>query len=372
MRNQPEPKKNKAVAKKMPLKLSPWLVNKKTKEFLAEHLAMMLSSGMDMISALNAVEQESRSAHFRKVIKNVRERIEEGGALWEALGDAGLLPANAISLIRVGEEAGRLPQNLQIVAEQQRKERGFYSKLHSAMMYPIFVISVAILIGIGISWFLLPKLSLVFSSLNLKLPLVTTLLISFGKFLQVYGYMAVPAFIFISLVLIFFLFSFSRTKFIGQWLMFHFPGVHGIIQEVQVARLGYIIGTLLNAGLPVLKAIESLAQATSIRAYQRMYQQWYTEIEDGHSFQECFKLNKKSDKLLPFVVQQIIVSGEKSGNLATTFQNVGVIFEAKADDAAKNLSVILEPAMLVIVWLGVMAVALAVILPIYGLIGGMH
>lgn len=372
MQNQPVEIKNEIGEKKnSPIKYS-WLVNQKSKEFLAEHLAMMLSSGMDVVTALSAIEQESRSPQFRKVIQQVRERIEEGGTLWQSFGEAKLLPTNALSLIRVGEESGRLSQNLQIVAEQQRKERGFFAKLRTAMMYPVFVLSVAALIGIGIAWFLLPKLSLVFSSLNLKLPLVTSILISFGNFLQTYGYFAVPSFLVVLLILIYFLFFFSRSKFIGQWLLFHFPGVHGIIQEVQVARLGYVIGTLLNAGLPVLDALESLAQATSLSAYQKIYRLWYKGIEDGHSFQECFRLDKKTNKLLPFVVQQIIVSGEKSGNLANTFLNVGLIFESKADDAAKNLSVILEPALLVIVWLGVMTVALAVILPIYGLIGGMH
>ncbi len=65
------------------------------------------------------------------------------------------------------------------------------------------------------------------------------------------------------------------------------------------------------------------------------------------------------------------MAGEKSGNLANILLKVGLMFEEKADSTTKNLTIILEPILLVIVWLGVVAVALAVILPIYGLVGGL-
>jgi type II secretory pathway component PulF len=94
--------------------------------------------------------------------------------------------------------------------------------------------------------------------------------------------------------------------------------------------------------------------------------------EEGNSFQKSFVAYKKIKNLIPTSVQQMVASGEQSGHLSDTLFQVGQIYEAKIETTTKNLSVILEPVLLVIVWLGVAAVAFAIILPIYSLIGGLQ
>ena len=131
------------------------------------------------------------------------------------------------------------------------------------------------------------------------------------------------------------------------------------------------MGTLLQAGLPVLEALSSLKDSGTLRPYSKIYTYLHDEIQDGRSFEECFSINKKIKKYIPGPIQSLISVGERSGSLGKIFLNISENFEAKTELTTKNLSVILEPLLLVIVWLGVVAVALAVILPIYSLVGGL-
>lgn len=344
----------------------------KERDYFVENLSMLVSSGMSLISALDTIAQELRSLRMKKVIAGIKLDIEDGSPLWRTLANSDLFPEHAISLIRLGEESGKLTENLKVIAIEQEKNRMFKSKLRSAMMYPVFVLSLTVIIGIGIAWFILPKLALVFGQLKIKLPLITKILIGAGTFLGNYGGYVVPAAIIVMAVLFFFIFSFSKTKFIGQFILFSSPGIKGLIKEVEIARFGYLLGTLLEAGLPINKALDSLANTTEISRYRKLYAHLRDSVTDGNSIQKSFVTFKHVGCLIPAPIQQLIVAGEQSGALPGSLLKIGQTYETKSDIVTKNLTTILEPILLVIVWLGVVAVALAVILPIYNLIGGFN
>jgi type II secretory pathway component PulF len=95
-------------------------------------------------------------------------------------------------------------------------------------------------------------------------------------------------------------------------------------------------------------------------------------VNDGQSIRSSFALYRRSGKLIPHSIQQLLVAGEQSGRLAQTLLKVGQTFETKTETTTKNLAVILEPILLVVVWIGVVMVALAVVLPVYSLIGNLQ
>lgn len=342
----------------------------KERDYLIENLSMLISGGMSITSALNSIAEELRSRRMKDVITCIKSDIESGVPLWRTLARINLFPEHAVSLIRLGEESGKLMENLKVISVEQEKERVFKSKLRSAMMYPVFVLSLTVIIGVGVAWFILPKLALVFGQLKIDLPLVTKILIGTGIFLGNYGWYVVPAAIAAIFILFFFVFLFSKTKFIGQFILFSLPGIKGLIKDVEVARFGYFLGTLLQAGIPITYALNSLASATEILQYKKFYIHMRGYMEDGNSIQKSFMAFKHINSLIPAPIQQLIVAGEQSGTLSETLLKISQMLETKADISTKNLTVILEPVLLVIVWLGVVAVALAVILPIYSLIGG--
>lgn len=344
----------------------------KEKDYFIENLAMLLTSGMGIAAALDSVKHEIKSKRFMAQLDYVIEEIENGSPIWLAIERAKVASPHVISLIRIGEESGRLSENLNVIVIEQQKERLLKSKIKSAMMYPVLVLALTLVIGLGIAWFILPRLATVFAELRIDLPFITQALIDTGKFLGLYGHVVIPFVLALIAAALYFIFIFKGTKFIGEAIIFKIPGIKDLLREVELARFGYILGTLLEAGLDIDTALESLSQITSFRRYKDFYLYLRNGIQDGNSFQRCFASYPKSNKLIPSPIQHMIVAGEMSGNLSKTLLRMGEIFEGKTDITTKNLTVLLEPILLFIVWIGVVGVALAIILPIYSLIGGLN
>lgn len=342
----------------------------KEKEYLLENLSFMISSGMPIAQSLRSIEAELKTKFMKRVVGTACDNVESGMTLSHALDETGLFGMHAVSLIKSGEESGNLAGNLRVIAEQEAKNRVFRSRLQSALMYPALIMGVTFVVGLGVAWFILPKLAVMFTQLHVKLPLITKIFIALGSFLAKYGIIVVPLVILFIALIFYFVFYFPKTRIVGQYLLFSIPGIKKLIQELEISRLGYLLGTLNNTGLPLLQAIGSLKEATLSPFYVKFYDFLYSSIESGQSFEQSFRDYKGIKKILPSSIEQIIVTGEQSGNLSVALLKIGTVYEEKTELTSKNISVALEPILLVIVWLGVMLVAVAVILPIYSLVGG--
>ena len=344
----------------------------KEKAALIENLTLLLAAGLNITAAIEAVEEELKSRQLKKVIRMIRSDVESGSTLWRALTRAKIFDPATIALVRVGEETGRLSDNLKIVSEQNEKTKSFRSKIRSALMYPVFVMIIAFVVAIGVAWFILPNLATVFSQMDVELPAITKALIGFGQFLRAQGKIFLPSFILAISLLASLVFFNRRTKFIGQSIFFIVPGIGDLIMEVELGRFGYLLGTLLKAGIPIEEALESVAGAADFFRYRRLALHLRGKIMEGDSFQKGFSSFRRAKSIVPRPVQQMIIAGEKSGNLADILLKIGRIYEEKTELTTKDLVTILEPVLLIIVWLGVVGVALSIILPIYSLIGNLN
>lgn len=340
------------------------------RNLFVENVALLISAGLDISSALFAIKKETKSRPMKRIIGEIEDEINSGSAFWRALDKTKIFTPHTISLVKIGEESGRLEANLKVIAIQGEKDKEFRSKLHSAMMYPTFVFGLTMIIGVVVAWFILPRLSSVFSSMKMELPMITRVLIAIGTFLEANGAIFIPLFVSSIFLLVFILFYFPKTKFIGQEILFHIPGTRKLIQQIELSRFGYMLGTLMEAGITVNEAMHSLIEASTFAPYKNFYEYLLTSVEDGNSFQKSFSSYSLLSKIFPPSVQQMVVNGEQSGFLTKVLKKIGTIYEKKIESTTKNLTVILEPVLLVIVWLGVVAVAMAVILPIYSLVGG--
>jgi type II secretory pathway component PulF len=344
----------------------------KERDQFIENLSMLVLSGMPITGALSAITRDTKNPSMKKILENILSELDAGSPLWKSFDRTNLFKGYTISLLRIGEESGKFAENLKVVSLQQEKERNLNSKVKSALMYPVFVLILVVVIGLGIAWFILPKLAKIFSDLKLDLPLVTRILIGFALFLQKNGLWFVPLLFTSTGSFFYVVFSNEKTKFIGEAIIYSIPGIKTLMMEVEVARFGYLLGTLLEAGIPITKAMDSLIGASDSLRYKKFYVYMKDSIEMGNSFQKTFAGYKNVNKIIPQPMQQLIFSGEQSGNLTKTLIKIGQVLEEKSDTTTKNLTIIMEPILLVIVWAGVVSVAFAVILPIYSLVGGIN
>jgi type II secretory pathway component PulF len=344
----------------------------KDREHLTTNLALLIRAAVPISDALDSLAQTSSNRLFKAAIAQIQDDIDNGYSLSKALGRSHVISGQTLALITLGEQSGNLSENLAVAAKQEEKQRIFQAKIRSALMYPGFVLGLLLVVGLGVAWFLLPRLSETFAQLNVELPLISKIFIGFGVFLKDHGVWAVPAFLAVLLAVGIILFGLPRTKHLGMRLAFRTPGISRLLFEVETARFGYLLGTLLRAGLSVTQALQLLHDATSAPGHKALYATLRQDFEDGFSFKSSFGRHRKTaNRLIPPAVQQMIIAGEQSGALDETLLSVGRLYEEKADVSTKNLEVILEPLLLTVVAAGVLMVALAVLLPVYGLVGGL-
>lgn len=343
----------------------------KDREYFTENIALLLKSAVPIGDALQSLSATTKNRSTQKALAQMGSDIESGYSLANAMERAGIVSRQTLALARLGEASGHLIDNLQLAAQQEEKQHVFRSKIRSALLYPAFVLTLTLVVGLGVAWFLLPRLAQTFSQLQVELPFISRLMIEFGVFLQKYGLIVVPigigAIFLVGLVL----FTGPKTKVIGQRLLLGIPGIGRLMREVEIAQFGYLLGTLLQAGLSVTQSVQLLASASSLHIYQKFYEFLASALDDGHSFKEAFRMYGNSEKLLPPAVQQMVIAGEASGSLPDVLLTTGRTFEQKSDITTNNLEVIIEPVLLVFVSAGVLAVAVAVLIPIYSLVGGL-
>lgn len=342
-------------------------MSKDRNEFVS-NMGILLNSGLTVLDALRALQMEIRRKPMRKIVARIIDDVENGIALWQAMDNCQFFSPYALALIRVGEEAGSLSQNMEYLSVQQEKDNALKQKVKMAMIYPSIVLALTITITIGLAWFVLPQLVGVLLSLNAKLPLATRVIIIIADFFKEHGSVAVPLFVVFTILFII-ICRYTPLRGPVQEIIFYIPGIGALARSATIARFGVILGSLIKAGIPVVDSIRSLANVTDILSYQAFFFKLADEIEVGQSFSKAFSSLKDSRKLIPISVQQLITTGEKSGKISAMLLRIADIYEKKAQDTAEKLPLILEPMLLLFMGGLVGTIAFAIIVPIYSIVG---
>lgn len=340
----------------------------KERDHFIENLAILLNSGLSVIDAIRTIEMEIRVKPMKKMLQKIIDEVENGIALWRAMENQNFFSPYTLALIRIGEEAGSLSKNMEYLSAQQEKSHSLRSKVKSAMIYPSIVLVLTITITLGLAWFVLPQLVGVLISLNAELPLVTRIVIAIANYFRDNGKIAVPL-VFAALFVIFLICKYTGLRGPAQMFVFKIPGIGTMASSATLAQFGVILGSLLKAGVPLVESIRSMAQVTDTVYYRLYYFKLANEIEIGESFSNAFGKLKESKKLIPISVQQLVITGERSGKIADMLMRIADIYEKKAEEAAQRLPVVLEPMLLLFMGGIVGTIAYAIIVPIYGVIG---
>jgi type IV pilus assembly protein PilC len=339
--------------------------------YFFENLAAMLSSNVDLIDILEGMQADEKSKKHRQLIANVKKEVLAGSPLWRVAEKYKLVDEQYITLIRIGESTGNLPRSLNSITKQIQKEKEFRAKLTTAGLYPAFVVVLILGLGSFLVSFVLPRLSSVYDSLDVELPDITRLMVSIGDFFGNNYQIALPLFFASIFVSVYLLFVNKRTRFTGQYLILHTPVIGRLVREAETSRMGYQIYSLLESGINPNKAFAMLSKSSSLRAYKKLYNDISIYTNAGFSFRQIFQGYKYSGKYFPLDVRQMIITGERSGQLPENFLKVAKIYEKKNANTITQVGVLFEPFLLIVIWLVVAFIALSVILPLYSVIGNL-
>jgi type IV pilus assembly protein PilC len=340
----------------------------KYRHMFIQSIATMLGAGLPLLDSLRAFEAEVRSKAVKKMVQKIVIAVENGAPLWRAMDETYFFTPYEIALVHIGEDAGNLARNMEYLSEQQEKDRALKQKVKMAMIYPTIVLTMMFVIVMGLGIFVLPNLVQVLFSLNVELPLTTRIVIEITKVFEAHGLTFAPLLV-VLFVFLALLSKFTRFKAVTQWFMFRIPGIGSLARQATIARFGVILGGLLRAGVPLVEALESIVGVTQVYAYKTFYQNLLDRITVGDSFAKSFELMPQTKKLLPVSVQQLVVTGERSGTLSETLLKIADIYEQKASETAEKLPIILEPMLLLFIGALVGTIAFAIIVPIYSVVG---
>lgn len=332
------------------------------KMIFAKHLAVMIRSGMPLDESLDTLAQQSSPAMAKK-IKNILFEVKQGNSLANSLKkQKRVFDSMFINMVAAGEASGQLEKNLDIVATQQEKNYTLRSKIKAAMLYPSVIFMAIIGLMTVIAIFVLPKLIGFFSTLNATLPLSTKILLGGSDFFVAYWPFIIGGIIFL-LIAIRIMDRFAKTRFILHSILLHIPIFGKISKNMNLAIFCRSLSSLLNSGITIDQALNIVSDTVTNDFYHRRIGMIYHQVLTGSALSDVLL----KDKSFPILVSRMSKVGERSGNLASTLDYLADFYETEVDNTTKNLSTMLEPALLVFIGLAVGFVAISIINPIYEL-----
>ena len=330
-----------------------------------KHLSVLLKSGIPIVEAIDIIRQQTKSAGARKVFKSVSQDVATGQKLSVALGKfPHVFNAFYINLISVGEESGNLENNLDHLTTYLKKANDFRKKVFAAMLYPGLVLTTTFVAGMGIALFVLPKLTELFESLDVTLPITTQILLFGAGIFKNYGIFIVIGCVF-SVLLFKLLISLKPVKPAWHQFLLTLPAIGYFLQCAEMSQLCRNFGIMLKSGLPITSALASLEETQNNLIFKRYVHLVRVSLDSGKQIEQAL-LNSQV-QYIPLIAKKMIGVGERTGRLDETLLYLGDYFEDEVDTITKNLNTILEPAILLVVGVVVAFVAFSIISPIYEL-----
>lgn len=335
---------------------------------LVKNLTVMLKSAIPIDEALQSLAEQAKSKKLKNIITNIKLDAQKGISLATAFQNEQKHFGNIFtSLVRAGDTSGTLEENLTFLGNWLERNEDLDKEIKNALLYPKIVLIATFLLGGGLTVFVLPRLVPMFTSLHVKLPLVTRILFAISMFIQQYWYFVAFAFAgFIALVM--FLNTIVSIRRMFHWWYLRMPIFGPIIIDYQLALISQILFTLFKSGIPIDEALRITAEGATNTQYKESLRAIIERVMQGVSFGEAMK---SYPKLYPTNMMNIISVGEKSGTLEDSFLYLSEFYSKEVSGKTKRLPVMIEPLLLIVIGLVVGFVALAIIAPMYEITSGL-
>ncbi len=330
-----------------------------------KHLSLTLRSGIPLPEGLRIMQEQVRG-NMKNIVRELATDINHGDDFHTALErfpDA--FSEIYINMIKTGEESGTLEDKLERLAEQLKKIQDLKKKVKAAMIYPTMIFVAIFCLGLAIAMFVLPKILPLFESMDIELPITTQILIIVANIFEKHGLIITP----LSIFGMWLFFWILRQKWIKPYthnLILKLPISGRIAQNMNLEKFTYTLGSLLESGLTIDKALETTSTSTSNLIYRRHVASLIPSILTGQTLKQALE---KHPELFPPITTKMIGVGEETGTLGTSLQFLAEYYEEEVDDTMKNLSTILEPVMLIFIGIVVGVVAMSILSPIYAVTG---
>ncbi len=330
----------------------------------AKNLSAMLSAGLSISRALSVIERQSSNKHLKAISTGLSESVKKGSSFHQALAEyPAVFPEIFVAMARAGEESGSLADSLTVVALQMERSEELVRKIKGAMIYPAIVITAVLVVGVLMLIYVVPTLTSTFTSLGVKVPLATQIIVALSDFM-----VANVALVLVALIaLIVGSILFVRSRVGGRLVLatsLHLPVINELVRETYAARTARTLSSLLAAGVPVLDALSITKAVVHAESFAKVVEEAEAHVKKGEPLSLSFSAHTH---LYPILMSDMLSVGEETGKVAEMLKQIAEFYEEDVTQKTKDLSTIIEPVLMLIIGTFVGIFAVSMIAPIYQL-----
>lgn len=333
---------------------------------LIRNLAATIKAGLSISEALEIMVSDASKGVVKKFLQEAQLGVQNGQPLSNIFEKhSKTFSPIFIGMIRAGESSGTLDKSLEELNRHLDREHKMIKDIKGALTYPLILIVMTIAIVIVMLTFVLPKLSKSFIQNNIELPLMTKILVDISNALiysPILDVLIVAAFIGFFM---YFRKTSSGKRLISRFL-FKIPVVKNLIKKIMLVRFSRTLGSLLSGALSISESLNLTAKAVGNEKFEAAILSADADIKNGIPLSSALRNNSS---LFPNFLVSLVAVGEKTGTLDKVLKDFANFYEDDVSSALKDLTTFLEPVLLLFMGVVVGLIAVAILLPIYSMVG---
>ncbi|MFO7769111.1 MAG: type II secretion system F family protein [bacterium] len=323
--------------------------------------ATMLRAGVPLTEGLDVIITQTGNERFQDILREIKRAVQSGEQLSDAFGRyPKVFGPLFLSLVKVGELGGGLPENLLYLAGILESQKELNQRVKNAVTYPAIMATVAVVIVTFLLTFIIPSFVEIFEQAGVELPGLTRALLATSAFVSRWWFVLLPG-----LVLLVVGLRLAVKTDAGERLwhraLLNAPVVGDLVRKLSIARFARTYGSLLSRGVPLVETLDVTATVVSNRIIRDVIYRVQRQVKQGRNFSEPLA---ESEEIPPMVVQMFSV-GEESGSLDEMAIEVADFYDSEVGHEVNRLTTVLEPLLIIVVGLIVSVMILACLLPMF-------
>jgi general secretion pathway protein F len=330
---------------------------------LTRQLATLVRAGLPLDEALLAVSEHTEKPRLKSIVLGVRAKVVEGRSLAMGLEEFPYaFPAVYRATVTAGEQAGQLDAVLERLAEYTESRHSLRQKVGQAMIYPIVLTGIAFFIVTLMLVYVVPKVVGVFETTGQQLPIMTRVLIAISGAFQ-HWWWALLTGIVVAAYAAYRLMQNEDVRRRVHWWLLKTPVLGRVTRGLNTARFTRTLSILTGSGVPALEALRISASVVANLPMRAAVEEAAVRVREGGAIGRALG----ESKLFPAMTIHLIGSGEASGELDSMLERAATHQENEMDSLLGTMVSVLEPLLIVVMGLIVLAIVMAILLPIFQL-----
>jgi type II secretion system protein F len=333
------------------------------KTILTRQFSNLLGAGLTIVRALTVLIDNTDNPRVREVLLRVREEVQTGAALSDALAKhSRLFDTLYVNLVRAGEASGELEAVLDRLADYMEQQSQQWAQIRAALAYPILLITVGTAAVFFLITFLIPRFVLIFEGLGQSLPTPTLVILAISTFLGQYWWIVLGGAFLLFVVTRWYVRSPSGTLVFDTWKI-RIPVLGPLSEKISASRFSHTLGTLLRGGVPILDALETVKGAIGNSMMAGALDEVRSSVREGESIADPLRRTGA----FPSLVVNMIAVGEETGDVDEILTRVASSYDIEIQNTVRQLVSLLEPVIILFMGVVVGSVIISMLLPIFDL-----